>query len=60
MVRTYKLRAGARVWVAQMGLQMYLENELEATGASNIASQDFGSEISFFPLTVGESMLPVS
>jgi hypothetical protein len=55
MARAYKLRTGARVWVAQMGPQMHLERELEATGASNIAPHNFGSEISFFSLTVGES-----
>lgn len=55
MVRAYKLRAGTKVWIAQMGSQMHLERELEVTGALNSAPRDFGSEISFFSLTVGES-----
>jgi hypothetical protein len=59
MSRAYKLRAGTKVWIAQMGLQTNLENELEALGVHS-APQNFGSQISFFALTVGDSMPPAS
>ena len=59
MVRAYKLRVGTKVWIAQMGSQTHFEKELEAAGASNIESQNFGREISFFALIVSES-LPAS
>jgi hypothetical protein len=55
--RAYKLRVGTKVWVAQMGSQSNLENELEALGIHS-APQNFGKEISFFALTVGDSTPP--
>src|SRR5579864_542992 len=57
MSRAYKLRAGTKVWIAQMGLQTNLENELEGLGVHS-APQNFGKEISFFALTVGDRTPP--
>jgi hypothetical protein len=54
MSRAYQLRAGSKVWIAQMGSQRNPENKLEGLGVHS-APQDFGSEISFFSLIVGES-----
>jgi hypothetical protein len=54
MSRAYQLRAGSKVWIAQMGSQTNQENKLEGLGVHS-AAQDFGSEISFFSLIVGES-----
>ena len=59
MSRAYRLSTGTKVWIAQMGLQTNLENELEGLGIHS-APQNFGSEVSFFALTVGESMPPAS
>jgi hypothetical protein len=59
MSLAYKLRAGTKVWIAQMGLQTTLKGELETLGMHS-ALQNFGSEISFFALTVGDSMPPAS
>jgi hypothetical protein len=59
MLLAYKLRAGTKVWIAQMGLQTTLEGKFETLGMHS-ALQNFGSEISFFALTVGDSMPPAS
>jgi len=55
--RAYKLRTGTKVWIAQVGLQTNLKNELEGLGIYS-APQNFGGEISFFALTVGDSTPP--
>jgi len=55
MVEGFHLPTGSKVWVTQMGPSTHLSTELANLPDFRLAPHDFGSNIHFFDITVGQN-----
>jgi hypothetical protein len=55
MVERFKLPAGSKVWVTQMGPSTHLSAELTNVPYFHLVPHDFGNNIHFFDVSVGQS-----
>jgi hypothetical protein len=55
MVERFHLPTGSKVWVTQMGPSTHLSGELAKVQDFHVAPHDFGSNIHFFYITVGQN-----